>query len=112
VSQNLLCPACSALPTVDAGAVRCPEGHSYTAIGLAMATTRKTVSALWSAIRALEDDAAGLEYLAQQQPEAHAAARRREAKESRAAAEHLRVHASAAQRRLEALTQDVIGSES
>jgi hypothetical protein len=81
----------------------CPEGHRYSTVGLALATNRDTVKAPWLAIRALEMDAAGLDYLAKQSPDHAATSRRDEADGARGAAQRLRAHAAEAQRRLDAL---------
>jgi len=88
------------------GAFRCPEGHRYTVIGLALTTNISAVPALWMAIRALEDDAGSLRYMASQHGDTlgmSADERRREAAEAMEAAETLRAHAQRAQNRLDAL---------
>ena len=106
VADDLRCPTCSAdLAAVDDGSGTCEEGHRFTAVALALATNRGSVRALWSAIRALEDDAAGLDYLAGRAHEPRAADRKQEAQEAREAALRLRAYANAAQRRLDALDE-------
>lgn len=85
----------------------CPEGHTYTSLALALATNRGTVAALWRAVRALEDDAAGLTYLAQRDGFGSSEARLTEAGQTREAALRLREHAADAQRRLDALARDL-----
>jgi hypothetical protein len=107
--QDLRCPACVDPLTVQAEAVRCPQGHEYTAIDLALATNSNTVKALWLAVRALEDDAAGLDHLTQKYPQFNVPARRREAEAARTAAQQLRQHAGAAQQRLDALRGELRG---
>lgn len=74
-------------------------------MGLALATNIAAVNALWRAIRALEDDAAGLEWLTQRAAvdAPLALAQRREAREARQAAASLRAYAEQAQQRLDAL---------
>ncbi len=99
------CPSCRARLEQDHSGVVCREGHRYTELGLALATNIAAVNALWRAIRALEDDAAGLEWLtgraAVDAP--RALAQRREAREARQAAASLRAYAEQAQQRLDAL---------
>lgn len=106
--SQMRCPTCLAsLTGATADLLRCPEGHDYTPIALSMATNRSTVEALWLAIRALEDDAAGLRHLARlPEYEARAQARLQEAEAAAAAAARLRQHAEDAQRRLESLALD------
>lgn len=85
---------------------KCQEDHHYTVIGLALTSNIAAVRALWMAIRALEDDAAGLEYMASHYGDGFgmsAAARREEAKAALAAANSLREHARRAQNRLDEL---------
>jgi hypothetical protein len=91
------------LRSADDGSGACAEGHRFTAVALALATNGDAVRALWSAIRALEDDAAGLDYLADRAGDPCAADRRQEASDAREAALRLRGYASAAQRRLDPL---------
>lgn len=106
--HQIPCVACSGpLDEHDADVLSCAEGHSYTSISLALATNREVVRALWLAIRSLDDDALGLTHLAQRYPDHLAGSRLQEAAEARAAAERLRTHAAAAQRRLRSLEQQV-----
>lgn len=84
----------------------CDEGHEFTAIGLALATNQASVRTLWLAIHALENDAAGLDYLAGQD-HPRASQRQREAAQARDAAQRLRGYAKAAQDRLDALDATV-----
>ena len=99
------CPTCRApLSGID-GHVACDNGHRFTPEGLALASNHVAVAALWLAITALEDDAAGLEWMVR---EGRAPAHQREnysrqAAEGREAAEVLRRHAQAAQDRLDSL---------
>lgn len=84
----------------------CPEDHRYTVVGLALTTNLAALRALWLAIRALEDDATGLEYMASQYGDnfgMSAEARRGEAAAALNAANTLREHARRAQDRLDAL---------
>jgi len=83
----------------------CGEGHAYTDLGLALATNVAVVSALWRAIRALEDDAVGLDWLATRRAAdgRQAAAQRDEAAAARDAGSTLRRYAGQAQARLDAL---------
>ena len=107
------CPTCTAVLTEDRGAtLHCPEGHEYTLLSLSLATNRRTVEALWLAIRALEDDAAGLRLLAERPGALLPQDRGREADAAQQAAVHLRTYAVAAQQRLDALTADLRGGGS
>ena len=101
------CPTCSGeLHEQDQDVFACREDHRYTVIGLALTTNIGALRALWLAIRALEDDAAGLELMAAKYGDRFglpAAARRREAVAALDAAGLLRGHARRAQDRLDAL---------
>ncbi len=103
----LACPTCSEeLQLHEDDAFRCPEDHVYTVIGLALTTNIAALRALWLAIRALEDDAASLNYMAGKYGDgfgSSAEARRAEAAAALAAASTLRDHARRAQARLDAL---------
>lgn len=101
------CPTCSGeLHEQDEGVFACREDHRYTIIGLALTTNIDALRALWLAIRALENDAAGLELMAAKYGDRlglPAEARRREAVAALDAAGLLRGHARRAQERLDAL---------
>ena len=70
-----------------------------------MAMNLAAVQALWLAIRALEDDAAGMDWLVKSQraPASRHGEYARQSRESREAARALRAMASAAQSRLDSL---------
>ena len=119
MSTPLACPTCSGeLIVHDDGSFRCAEDHFYTVVGLALTTNISALKALWMAIRALEDDAAGLEYMAGHYGDdfgMSAVKRGEEALAAREAADRLRIHARRAQTRLDALPStpsDVGGSGS
>lgn len=103
----LACPTCSeVLIAQEDDAFHCPEDHHYTIIGLALTTNIAALRSLWLAIRALEDDAHSLNYMATNYGDRFgvpAEARRREAAAALEAAEMLRGHARRAQARLDAL---------
>jgi hypothetical protein len=107
VDSSLVCPTCvDELVLHGENAFRCPEGHHYTVVGLALTTNVAALRALWMAIRALEDDAASLSYMAEHYGDDYgmsADARRAEAAAALAAATMLRTHARRAQDRLDAL---------
>ncbi len=107
------CPTCSAPVSQVDGHLVCAHGHTFTSDGLALAGNLAVVNALWVAIRAVEDDAAGLEWLVRsgQGPEQLRAQYMEQAAEGREAAAVLRALAVAAQARLAALplTQGVLG---
>ena len=107
MNQALPCPTCDADLVVQVeDALECPEGHRYTHVGLALANNLAAVRALWAAIHALEDDAAGLTFMASKQDDPdgpYATLRRAEAQASLEAADTLRRHARSAQERLDAL---------
>ena len=113
MTTSLECPTCTApLREVHDG-LECHEQHRYTPLELARSTNQAAVLGLWRAIRLLEDDAAGLEWLADREdaePPA-AAARREEAASARAAAAEMRARVTEAQRRLKALGEHVIPAE-
>lgn len=104
---ELACPTCNEpLSPQDKDAFRCPEDHHYTAVGLALTTNLAALRAIWMAIRALEDDAASLNYMAENYGDSlgmPAERRRTEAAAARDAAGLLRVQAHQAQQRLDAL---------
>lgn len=103
----LSCPTCNAALAVHAGgSFRCSEAHDYTVLDLALTTNIAALRAIWQAIRALEDDAASLNYMAQNYGDGygmHAETRRDEADAALAAAKILRGQAQRAQQRLHAL---------
>lgn len=105
--QPLACPTCSGeLREEGQDVFACHEDHRYTVIGLALTTNIAALRALWMAIRALEDDAASLNYMATRYGDRFglpAEARRREAVAALDAAGLLRGHARRAQDRLDAL---------
>ena len=107
MSVDLNCPTCSdILQTEGEDGFRCPEDHRYTVIGLALTTNIAALRALWMAIRALEDDAGSLRYMAKQLGDTSgisADERRNEADAALEAAEVLRKHAQRAQDRLDRL---------
>lgn len=108
VTPPFACPTCfEALAAADeSGSFVCREDHRYSALGLALTTNVSALRALWMAIRALEDDAASLDFLATHHGDSFgqmAEARRGEAAATRGAAETLREHARLAQQRLDAL---------
>jgi hypothetical protein len=82
----------------------CPNGHVFEAEGLSLATNMAAARALWLAVNAMEDDAAGLAWRAQRHaPDGGAQALLAEAQAAREAAASLRALAGAAQRRLDGL---------
>lgn len=102
------CPTCSEVLVAQADdTLRCAEGHGYTVVGLALTTNVAALRALWLAIRALEDDASTLRYMAEhyegQFGAGQPAARREEAAAALDAAHLLRTHALQAQARLDNL---------
>ena len=109
MSQALPCPTCvQDLVVRTEDVIECPEGHRYTAVGLMLANNLAAVRALWAAIHALEDDAAGLTFMANNTeyggPQgAYATARLAEAQAALQASAILRQHARSAQERLDAL---------
>lgn len=110
----LSCPTCNAALTVhDEGSFRCQEAHDYTVLDLALTTNIAALRAIWQAIRALEDDAASLNYMAQNYGDDHgipAKTRRDEADAAIATAKILRGHAQRAQERLHALPATLTAS--
>jgi hypothetical protein len=107
VSPVLTCPTCAEeLVASESGTFQCREAHQYTVLGLALTTNIAALRALWMAIRALEDDAASLTYMATNYGDQFglpADARRAEADAALQAARMLREHAQRAQKRLDAL---------
>lgn len=106
MEEPLSCPTCDEELVADDDGFRCPEDHHYTVVGLALTTNIAALRALWMAIRALEDDAASLTYMAAHYGDDYGMssdARRAEAEAALAAAETLRSHAQRAQDRLDAL---------
>lgn len=108
MNAPLACPTCAGRLDVHGSddAFGCDEGHRYTVVGLALTTNIAAVRALWMGIRALEDDAAGLRYMADHYGDdfgMSADRRREEAAAAQAAADALRVQAQRAQARLDAL---------
>lgn len=99
------CPTCASPLAEAGGQLACEQQHAFTPDGLTLASNLAAVKALWMAIRALEDDAAGLEWrLGQRTPADHLHAEyERQAAATREAARHLREMAGAAQARLDAL---------
>ena len=98
------CPFC-ALPLESHGdEAACGNGHVFDAEGLSLATNMAAARALWLAVNAMEDDAAGLTWRAQRTPSGERAdALVREATAARDAAASLRKLANAAQLRLDGL---------
>lgn len=107
VHQPPLCPTCSnPLDAAAEGELSCSEGHEYTALGLALSSNIVALQAIWIAIRALEDDAGSLRYLASQlgsRGGMSAEERLAEADAAMEAAARLRLHAEHAQKRLDSL---------
>lgn len=99
------CPTCRAPLNGLDSVVACDNGHRFTPEGLALVSNHGAVAALWLAITALEDDAAGLEWMVR---EGRAPEHLRDnyvvqAAEGKSAADVLRRHAQAAQGRLDSL---------
>lgn len=107
MDQPLACPTCAKDLVVDGDeGFRCEEEHRYTVVGLALTNNLAAVRALWMAIRALEEDAAGLQFMATKYGDGFgqsAEARRAEAEAALEAAALLRDLARRAQQRLDAL---------
>jgi hypothetical protein len=107
-SLTLACPECDEGLVADIeDSFRCPEGHPYAVVDLALTTNTAALQALWMAIRALEDDACSLKYMAAHYGDAmgmSAAHRNAEAEAALEAATILRGHAKRAQEKLDALT--------
>lgn len=105
--EQLNCPTCDEnLAPQGKDGFRCPENHRYSVVGLALTTNIAALRALWMAIRALEDDAYSLRYLATHYGDQFglsADRRRAEAAAALDAGETLKKHAQRAQDRLEAL---------
>lgn len=104
--EDAKCPFCI-LPLDPRGAdeAACANGHVFDATGLSLATNMGAARALWLAVSAMQDDAAGLAWRAKQPEvaEGTSASLLEQAQEAREAAVALRVLASAAQRRLDGL---------
>ncbi len=98
------CPFCVLpLQLRDDEAV-CVNGHVFDLEGLSLATNMLAARALWLAVNAMEDDAAGLAWRARSSPAGESAETLlAEAQAARDAAASLRVLAVAAQRRLDNL---------
>ncbi len=105
MTVDLRCPTCDeGLHTDGNEGFRCPEDHRYTFVELALTTNVSALRALWMAIRALEDDAGSLRYLAKQLGDKggmSADERLHEAEATLDAAQMLRRHAQRAQERLD-----------
>lgn len=88
----------------------CASGHVFDSEGLSLATNMAAARALWLAVRALEDDAAGLSWRAGRSrvaPETRAGLLE-QADGARSAASSLRRLAVAAQQRLDGLTYPTV----
>jgi hypothetical protein len=104
--KDAKCPFCVLpLQLVGQDIARCASGHSFDAEGLSLATNMAAARALWLAVRAMEDDAAGLEWRAGRADTDDATRKDLlgDAEGARSAAASLRMLASAAQRRLDGL---------
>ena len=99
------CPTCRAPLSALDGHITCDNGHRFAPEGLALASNQGAVAALWRAITALEDDAAGLDWMVRggRAPQHQRDNYSRQAAEGRQAADVLRRHAKAAQERLDSL---------
>lgn len=97
------CPTCSGALEAASDSFFCRENHRYTRVGLALATNIAAVNALWLAIHALEDDAAGLEYMSTLAGREPLPTQLEQAASARGAARRLREYADEAQQRLDAL---------
>lgn len=99
------CPTCRAPLSGLDDHITCDNGHRFAPEGLALASNHGAVAALWRAITALEDDAAGLDWMVRSEraPQHQRDNYIRQAAEGRHAAELLRRHAKAAQDRLDSL---------
>ncbi len=100
------CPFCVLpLSTRTDREAACPNGHVFDPEGLSLATNMAAARALWLAVSAMEDDAAGLAWRAHRSSTNSTAEKAllAEADGARAAAGSLRVLAAAAQRRLDGL---------
>lgn len=99
------CPFCLLPLSFGVDEAICANGHAFDASSLTLASNMAAARALWSATRAMADDAAGLHWRAEQRdtdPEVSASLRL-QASSSLEASETLRILAVAAQRRLDAL---------
>lgn len=99
------CPICTATMSESPDGFTCERDHAFTSEGLTLAGNLAAVQALWLAIRALEDDAAGLDWVVKtgRCPANRQGEYARQAAENREAARALRVMAEAAQARLNSL---------
>jgi hypothetical protein len=98
------CPFCVLPLTLrTTGEAACPTGHVFDPEGLSLATNMAAARALWLAVSAMEDDAAGLSWRAQRVVSGGQEALLAEAQAARDAAATLRVLAKAAQQRLDGL---------
>ena len=111
MDPNLSCPTCDEdLEVHGEDTFRCPEDHHYSVVGLALTANIAALRAIWLAIRALEDDAASLSYMAKKYGNEFglsAEARQGEADAALDAAAMLRGHAQRAQSRLDALPTEL-----
>lgn len=101
--MSLPCPTCAAPLTPAGDRLACEQQHAFTADGLTLASNLAAVNALWLAIRALEDDAACLDWRIRTGQTGDHALYAEQAAAGRAAAQHLRKMAQAAQARLDQL---------
>ena len=100
------CPFCGlTLKQVHADETACDAGHVFDTASLTLAANMAAARALWQAVRAMEDDAAGLLWRAERpgSSEESVSALTAQAGEATRAAGTLRDLAVAAQRRLDAL---------
>lgn len=99
------CPFCLLPLEFLAEEATCATGHAFDASSLTLAGNMAAARALWLATRAMEDDAAGLCWRAEQEQTAEkdVTTLLAQAESSRSAAETLRTLAMAAQRRLDEL---------
>ena len=98
------CPFCVLPLELGDEEATCANKHVFKVEGLSLATNLLAARALWLAVTAMEDDAAGLAWRAQRTPAGRTAeALLAQAQGARDAATTLRVLAVAAQQRLDAL---------
>jgi hypothetical protein len=103
------CPFCVLALELRDDEARCPNGHVFDAEGLSLATNMAAARALWLAVSAMQDDAAGLAWRAQRSGAGETAdALLVEAQAARDAATTLRRLAAAAQRRLDTLVYPTV----
>lgn len=106
VPEQTRCPFCVLPLTLRSDhEAACPNGHVFDPEGLSLATNMAAARALWLAVSAMEDDAAGLAWRSRRSSTGAEAAEAlsAEAQAARDAAASLRVLATAAQRRLDGL---------